>query len=73
MMLGIMTSWFRNPLEKSLVSDVESCASKVLDLLENVVAARAFGAAGRENVRKRFLLPRLMRDELKLVKEVIER
>jgi trehalose synthase len=56
-----------------LVSDIESCANKVLELLDNVEERNAFGAAGREKVRENFLLPRLMRDELKLIKEVLDR
>jgi trehalose synthase len=54
-----------------LVSDVETCAIKVLGLLGSAEERKAFGTAGQENVRKKFLLPRLMRDELRLVKEVL--
>jgi trehalose synthase len=54
-----------------LVADVEGCAQRVLSLLDDVEERKALGKAGRERVRQRFLLPRLMRDELKLVKEVI--
>ena len=31
----------------------------------------AFGRAGREHVRRHFLLPRLVRDELRLIKQLI--
>ena len=55
-----------------LVLDVESCATKVLELLDNAEERKAFGAAGREKVREHFLLPRLMRDELKMIKEVLD-
>lgn len=54
-----------------LVSDVEECARKVLELLEDSEERKAFGKAGQEAVRREFLLPRLMRDELKLIAEVI--
>jgi trehalose synthase len=62
---------FPEAYQDYLVSDVEACASKVLDLLDNAEERKAFGAAGQGEVRKKFLLPRLMRDELKLVKEVL--
>lgn len=54
-----------------LVSDVEECARRVLELLEDSEERKAFGKAGQEKVRKEFLLPRLMRDELKLIAGVL--
>jgi trehalose synthase len=54
-----------------LVSDIEECARRVLDLLEDSEERKTFGRAGQENVRRKFLLPRLMRDELKLIAEVL--
>ncbi len=54
-----------------LVHDVEGCAMQTLKLLEGADERRAFGKAGQEKVRKEFLLPRLMRDELRLVKQVL--
>ncbi|HXV80412.1 MAG TPA: glycosyltransferase, partial [Candidatus Binatia bacterium] len=54
-----------------LVSDVEECARKVLELLGDSEEREVFGKAGQENVRREFLLPRLMRDELKLIAEVL--
>jgi trehalose synthase len=54
-----------------LVQDVESCAKQALKLLDGPEERRAFGKAGQEKVRREFLLPRLIRDELKLIKEVL--
>jgi trehalose synthase len=54
-----------------LVNDVEECANKVLELLEDAPKRTAFGKAGQEKVRREFLLPRLIRDELKLIKEIL--
>ena len=62
---------FPEAYHKYLVSDVEQCANKVLELLENDQEKTAFGKAGQEKVRREFLLPRLIRDELKLVKRVL--
>jgi trehalose synthase len=56
--------------EKYLVHSVEECAERLLSLLDHPQAARDFGHAGKENVRRQFLLPRLVRDELRLIREV---
>jgi trehalose synthase len=55
-----------------LVDDVESCAERVLDLLGDPAAARSLALAGREQVRRRFLLPRLIGDELRLYADLLE-
>lgn len=62
---------FPESYQAFLVQDIEGCAKKILELLEDSEARKTFGQAGQEKVRKEFLLPRLMRDELKLVKEVL--
>jgi trehalose synthase len=62
---------FPGGYEGYLVSDIEECARRVLELLENSEERKAFGKAGQEKVRKEFLLPRLMRDELKLIADVL--
>ena len=58
---------FPDEYQGFLISDVEDCAKQILALLENPKEQKAFGKAGQEKVRKKFLLPRLMRDELKLI------
>ncbi|HLV67048.1 MAG TPA: glycosyltransferase [Polyangiaceae bacterium] len=57
--------------ERYLVDSVEECASDMLELLRDPKLRRDFGAAAREHVRENFLLPRLLRDELALVKRVL--
>lgn len=57
--------------ERYLVDSAEECASDMLELLKDSELRRAFGAAAHEHVRKNFLLPRLLRDELALVKRVL--
>ncbi|MFQ5658575.1 MAG: glycosyltransferase [Candidatus Methylomirabilales bacterium] len=54
-----------------LVESVEECAERVLDLLNHPGVRAAFGRAGREKVRQEFLLPRLIRDELALVRDAL--
>jgi trehalose synthase len=50
-----------------LVDDTEECAKRVLFLLHNRDEARRRGLAGRERVRQRFLITRLLADELRLL------
>lgn len=59
--------------ERYLVDSVSGCATQVLHLLDNPSAAAEMGRAGREKVRSEFLLPRLVRDELRLIAELVLR
>jgi trehalose synthase len=54
-----------------LVDGVEDCARGILRFLRDPAAARALARTGRERVRERFLLPRLLRDELALIRDVL--
>jgi trehalose synthase len=49
-----------------LVDSVEECAEKTLWALQHPEEAREFGMKGRELVRERFLLTRLIADDLRL-------
>lgn len=53
-----------------LVHDTEGCARALLELLGDRELARELGRRGREHVRERFLLPRLLRDELRLLRDL---
>lgn len=53
-----------------LVDDVESCGAAIVRLLREPAAAKRLGHAGRERVRQHFLLPRLLRDELRLLNDL---
>ncbi|PSH05574.1 MAG: hypothetical protein CXZ00_00015 [Acidobacteria bacterium] len=57
--------------EEYLVESVEDCATKVMFLLENHEIAEGFGRAGQAKIRTEFLLPRLIRDELRLLKAIV--
>ncbi len=50
-----------------LVDSVEECASALIKLLSDRDLALAFGTSGREHVRKNYLLPRLLMEELRLL------
>jgi len=50
-----------------LVDSTEECAQRVLQLLRDRDEARKRGQAGRERVRQRFLITRLLVDEMRLL------
>ncbi|MGD9889738.1 MAG: glycosyltransferase [Dehalococcoidia bacterium] len=56
-----------------LVDSVEECAAGVLRLLRHPEEGRAMAACGKSFVRERFLLPRLIADELRLYGAVLGR
>lgn len=62
---------FPPPYGDYLVTSVEDCAVRTLELLRKPGARADFGRLGREHVRRNFLLPRLVRDELRLIEEVV--
>jgi trehalose synthase len=55
-----------------LVDSVEQCADRVGELLSDPDRRREFGVHGQARVRERFLLPRLIADELRLYASVLE-
>jgi trehalose synthase len=57
--------------ERYLVDNVKDCAAQILNLLHNPGERGDFGRAGRERVRREFLLPRLARDELRLIRDIL--
>lgn len=54
-----------------LVNNVEECAEKIVYLMNNKEKARKMGESGKEDVRKNYLLPRLLRDELKVMEKLM--
>ncbi len=57
--------------EQYLVTTVEDCAARMVELLGDERRREEFGQAAREHVRRGYLLPRLLRDELSLIKSVL--
>jgi trehalose synthase len=49
-----------------LVSNVDECAQRALEILSDPGLGKDLGRAGKETVRKHFLTPRLLRDWLEL-------
>jgi trehalose synthase len=54
-----------------LVSSVEECAKRSLDILDDPALGKALGRRGKEHVREHFLTPRYLRDYLKIFQEVL--
>src|SRR5439155_420763 len=61
-----------NGLSGYLVSDVEACAERCLDILRDPALGKALGRRGKEHVRKHFLTPRYLRDYLRIFGELLE-
>lgn len=64
---------FPESYQDYLVHGVQQCADRLSFLLSNPWVAAEFGQSGKEKVRREFLLPRLVRDELGLIQEVLRR
>jgi trehalose synthase len=62
---------FPEGFDRYLITDIEGCAAALIYLLRHYVERGRFGRAGREHVRRNFLLPRLARDELALIKSLL--
>jgi trehalose synthase len=54
-----------------LVDSIDECAKAIVQLLHDPGWAQQLGERGRERVREHFLLPRLLVNELTLVKELL--
>jgi trehalose synthase len=55
-----------------LVSSVEQCAQRTLEILRDPELGRALGRRGKERVRQHFLTPRYLRDYLRIFNELQE-
>lgn len=56
-----------------LVNDIPSCASGIVTLLKDRTLADLMGNAGRESVRRNYLMPRLLRDYLQLASALLDK
>ncbi len=55
-----------------LVSSAEDCAQRSLEILRDPELGRRLGRAGKEQVRERFLTPRLLRDYVQLFRDLLD-
>ncbi len=63
---------FPEGYEDYLVESAQECGERLLYLLDHPDDGADFGKAGKEKVRGEFLLPRLLRDELRLIHDVLQ-
>jgi trehalose synthase len=61
-----------NGVSGYLVNDVETCAARALDILRDPALGKALGRRGKEHVRKHFLMPRYLRDYLRIFHQMLE-
>lgn len=54
-----------------LVNSPEECAGRVVELIKDERLRERIGTAGKETVRQNYLIPRLLRDYLALIEEVV--
>ncbi|MDP9211898.1 MAG: glycosyltransferase [bacterium] len=69
--VGGITLQIENGVNGYLVSNVSEAAERIVELCRDPKRAKRFGEAGREIVREKFLLPRLVGDDLKLISAVL--
>ena len=55
-----------------LVETVEACAARALEILADPGLGKRLGLAGKEHVRQDFLMPRYLRDYLRIFGEVLD-
>ncbi len=60
-------------LSDYLVNSIEECAEKIVFLLHNPEVRQQLGAEGKRIVAENFLTPRLIRDELRLIKSLLNK
>jgi trehalose synthase len=53
-----------------LVSSAEQCAQRSLEILSDPDVGRGLGRVGKEHVRRHFLMPRYLRDYLRIFNEL---
>ena len=54
-----------------LVNSPEECAGRIVEFIKDERLRQQIGAAGQETVRQNYLIPRLLRDYLALIEEVV--
>ncbi len=56
-----------------LVNSIEECGEKIIEILSSPKSKEKIVVKAKEHVRKDFLIPRLLRDELKIYTELLEK
>jgi trehalose synthase len=71
--VGGITAQLTGKLDFCLANDITECAEKIIRLLTDTKFALELGSFGQENVRQHFLSPRLLRDELVFLTNLLNR
>lgn len=58
-------------LSNFLVDTIDECTEKAVYLLQNPKQAKEIGKAGIDHIKANFLMPRLIKDELSLIKSLV--
>jgi trehalose synthase len=69
--VGGLKLQIRNNYNGFLVNSVEECAYRIVEIIKDRKLKSTLAKRAKENVKKHFLLPRLLRDYLKLINEVV--
>jgi len=69
--VGGLKRQVRNGFNGFLVSSVEECGYRIAELMKDRKLRSEMGKRAREHVKKHFLLPRLLRDYLKTIDEIV--
>ena len=69
--LPLFRGALRAGYECYLIGGVEDCAARMVELLGDPARRQSFGDAAHEHVRRGYLLPRLLHDDLALIKSVL--
>jgi len=56
-----------------LVNNIEECAEKIIYILRNPKIRESISIKAKEHIRKEFLIPRLLRDELRIYAKLLEK
>ena len=59
-------------LSQYLVDGIDECAEKIVYLLKNPEVCQRLGKLGKEIITQNFLITRLVRDELRLIKSLVQ-
>jgi len=61
----------QNGISGYLVRSSDECAERSLDIISDPALGKALGRRGKEHVRSHFLMPRYLRDYLRIFHEVM--
>jgi len=70
--VGGITKQIKDGVNGFLVNNVEECSERIIYLLENPDEKKKMGEQAKKTACEKFLIPRLLRDELKMFNELMK-